>query len=210
MERHIPKTGEIYRHFKNKMYQIVTVATHSETGGQLVIYQALYGDFSCCARPLEMFMSKVDKAKYPQAAQEYRFELVDKDSLTKVHKTTENNVMENNITGNNVTENNITEDNITEDNVTGNNVEAVVEKTIKNADEELPNPDLLLFLDADTFEEKKNLLVSMQNRMTDELINSIAASLDISVDEGDLETRFKSLYNCVSTMSRYEVNNRLR
>ena len=205
MERQIPKTGEIYRHFKNKMYQIVTVATHSETGGQLVIYQALYGDFSCCARPLEMFMSKVDKAKYPQAAQEYRFELVDKDSLTKVHKTTENNVMENNITGNNVTENNITEDN-----VTGNNVEAVVEKTIENADEELPNPDLLLFLDADTFEEKKNLLVSMQNRMTDELINSIAASLDISVDEGDLETRFKSLYNCVSTMSRYEVNNRLR
>lgn len=205
MERHIPKTGEIYRHFKNKMYQIVTVATHSETGGQLVIYQALYGDFSCCARPLEMFMSKVDKAKYPQAAQEYRFELVDKDSLTKVHKTTENNVMENNITGNNVTGNNVTEDN-----VTGNNVEAVVEKTIENADEELPNPDLLLFLDADTFEEKKNLLVSMQNRMTDELINSIAASLDVSVDEGDLETRFKSLYNCVSTMSRYEVNNRLR
>ena len=50
----------------------------------------------------------------------------------------------------------------------------------------------------------------MQNRMTDELINSIAASLDVSVDEGDLETRFKSLYNCVSTMSRYEVNNRLR
>lgn len=205
MERHIPKTGEIYRHFKNKMYQIVTVATHSETGEQLVIYQALYGDFSCCARPLEMFMSNVDKAKYPQAAQEYRFELVDKDSLTKVHKTTENNVMENNITGNNVTENNITEDN-----VTGNNVEAVVEKTIENAYEELPNPDLLLFLDADTFEEKKNLLVSMQNRMTDELINSIAASLDVSVDEGDLETRFKSLYNCVSTMSRYEVNNRLR
>ena len=205
MERHIPKTGEIYRHFKNKMYQIVTVATHSETGGQLVIYQALYGDFSCCARPLEMFMSKVDKAKYPQAAQEYRFELVDKDSLTKVHKTTENNVMENNVTGNNVTGNNVTENN-----VTGNNVEAVVEKTIENADEELPNPDLLLFLDADTFEEKKNLLVSMQNRMTDELINSIAASLDVSVDEGDLETRFKSLYNCVSTMSRYEVNNRLR
>mgnify|MGYP000611137168 FL=1 len=195
MERHIPKTGEIYRHFKNKMYQIVTVATHSETGGQLVIYQALYGDFSCCARPLEMFMSKVDKSKYPQAAQEYRFELVDKDSLTKVHKTAENIV---------------TENIVTENIVTGNNVEAVVEKTIENADEELPNPDLLLFLDADTFEEKKNLLVSMQSRMTDELINSIAASLDVSVDEGDLETRFKSLYNCVSTMSRYEVNNRLR
>lgn len=76
MEIHIPKKGEIYRHFKGNLYEIIVIARDSETLEEKVVYQSLDGK-DAYVRPLSMFVSKVDRMKYPDAEQEYRFQLVE-------------------------------------------------------------------------------------------------------------------------------------
>lgn len=68
--------GMRLRHFKGFISVVVTVAMHTETGEDLVIYHH-EGEDRLFARPIDMFFSKVDKKKYPDATQEYRFEIIE-------------------------------------------------------------------------------------------------------------------------------------
>lgn len=68
--------GKTYRHFKGKLYKVLVIATHTETEEPMVVYQALYGDYGYFVRPLAMFESEVDREKYPDVSQKYRFQEV--------------------------------------------------------------------------------------------------------------------------------------
>ena len=171
--------GQFYKHFKDKLYQIITVAEHSETGEKMVVYQALYGDFRTYVGPYEMFVSEVDREKYPNVTQKYRFELIKSENFgnteAKPEKSEEAECVE----------------------------EAV---SVCEPDPELAgvNPDLLAFLDLDTLAEKLEMLRDLRKRMDDHLLDSIAASLDIVVEEGPLPVRYEGLKTCLETMVKFE------
>ena len=193
----IPQAGEIYQHFKGKLYRIVTLATHTETGEQLVIYQALYGEFQVFARPLSMFLEKVDAKKYPDAAGKDRFMRIPMAEAAAVPQPaaapSENPVESRPAAAS------------SESPVEPQSAAAPSEKPI----EPQPDPGLLAFLDADSYEEKLEVFASLEGKADLHMLNAIAASLDLELSEGSLEEQYDTLKNCLMTLERYECN-RLR
>lgn len=188
--RSIPRAQEVYKHFKGNIYQIITIAEHSENGEKMVIYQAMYGDFKVYARPLAMFMEKVDRVKYPDVEQEYRFEKVER-AGTVCEKPVEVKVEPVDVPQPVKEECIPAQQNVTQD----------------VSEEELQlDPLLLDFLDADTYEEKLNILAALHSRITDDMITTMAIACDVEVAEGALEVRYNQLKNCLLTLDRYEIN----
>lgn len=77
------KIKGIYKHFKGDYYLVIDTCIDSETGKELVLYKSLYGDCILYVRPIEMFLEKVDKEKYPEVNSIYRFELQNIKSVVK-------------------------------------------------------------------------------------------------------------------------------
>lgn len=66
----------VYRHFKGNLYRVLAVALNTETEEQMVVYQDVVNTDKVFVRPLDNFLSKVDRTKYPDVKQENRFELL--------------------------------------------------------------------------------------------------------------------------------------
>lgn len=190
----IPKPHEIYKHFKGNLYQITAVAEHTETGEQLVIYQAMYGDFKTYARPLAMFTDRVDREKYPDASQEFRFELQGpeaerqrKEAASAAEAAVSGSVRDSGDSA-------------------GRGTNASQESCERSEGELMLDPMVLEFLDTDEYERRLNILAGLHHRITDDMITTMAIACDVEIEDGDIEERYEALKACLLTLERYECN----
>ncbi len=197
------RQGQFYRHFKGGLYQVMAIATHSETKKKMVVYQALYGDYGIYVRPYDMFASEVDHEKYPQVKQVYRFTQVHPEEMVEESDKVE------------------VPDLTLELDESMEPEQSAVEEEPKKMLEDQPaqekqdasggiNPILLEFLDADTLEEKMHIMTFYRNQMDEALLNSIAISLDLVVDKKGLQETYDEIMNCLSMMKHFECTNRFR
>ena len=184
-----PKPGERYRHFKGKEYQIIGVATHTETEEPMVVYQALYGSYGLFVRPLAMFLEQVDAEKYPEYAGQPRFAKI-------APEEDEDFSPENTAGAASATAGAVTTA------AGGKQSESTGNSTNVPADSQAL---LMEFLDLDNAKDRLELLQSAKDLLNDHIIDSMAAALDVQVPDGVLEERIVSLERCLATVARFET-----
>ncbi len=199
-----PRPQEMYRHFKGNIYQIRCLAKHSETGEMMVVYQAMYDTFQIYVRPLAMFMEEGDVEKYPDARQQYRFELLQDSELVSGSQAAEETISRLQAVEETISGLQAVEEPVKESNEGSGGTENAEEMQQLNID-----PLVMEFLEADTYEQRLNILAALRSRITDEMINTMAMAVDLEIKEGDVEERYEELRNCLLTFEKYECN-RLR
>ena len=144
-----PRPQEMYRHFKGNIYQIRCLAKHSETGEMMVVYQAMYDTFQIYVRPLAMFMEEVDVEKYPDARQQYRFELLQDSELVSGSQAAEETISRLQAVEETISGLQAVEEPVKESNEGSGGTENAEEMQQLNID-----PLVMEFLEADTYEQR--------------------------------------------------------
>ena len=212
MTERIVRPGEFYRHFKNKLYQIVAVARHSETGEPMVVYQALYGDYGVYVRPYDMFTSEVDHEKYPEVTQKWRFERVEPGQSAAENRDEK-------LAAGNQAEPSMehaTGQNMADHRAAGYQTRPVTRQDTEPKDDasryyadRTPDPAFLQFLDTEDFELRMECLKILEDRITQQELDSMYLVLDMKPERGSLQEQLYAVRRFLAMQKRYD-GSRLR
>lgn len=179
MSKELLQTGERYRHYKGGLYQIVTLAVHTETEEEMVVYQALYGEYRVFARPLSMFF---DEVRDSEGNTVRRFERESEGTAYKTYMEQQKKPEQ--------------QKEPEQQENSGEHMEEIPEGVSRL---------LIEFLDAGSCSEKLEVLHDMRKSIDDKTISDIAAAMDFVIEDGSVEDRLRELENCLKTRARYET-----
>lgn len=197
MSKELLQTGERYRHYKGGLYQIVTLAVHTETEEEMVVYQALYGEYRVFVRPLSMFF---DEVRDSEGNTVRRFEREAEDTAYKTYREQPKNQERQKEPEQ--------QEKTGQQEKSEQREKAGQQENSEEYMEEIPEgvPRLLIkFLDAGSCSEKLEVLHDMRKSIDDKTISDIAAAMDFVIEDGSVEDRLGELENCLKTRARYET-----
>ena len=200
--RQTPVAGQIYKHFKGNLYKVLAVAVHTESEEKLVVYQSVDNPDRVFARPLEMFMSDIDRFRYPLIRAKYRFTLVSEPELenngeeTKEEETIKETPNED-TKGEDVKDEETEEQSDDDSAVYKDNGELVIDPYVEGV------------LDEKEFSKKIEFFEMLRGKCTEDMLTTIAISLDIQLQEGSIEDKYSQILRTLKMHEKYETS-RLR
>lgn len=200
--RQTPVAGQIYKHFKGNLYKVLAVAVHTESEEKLVVYQSVENPDRVFARPLEMFMSDIDRFRYPLIRAKYRFTLVSEpEEETNGEETKEEEIKEETL--NEDTKEEDVKDEETEEQSDDDSA------VYKDNGELVIDPYVEGVLDEKEFSKKIEFFEMLRGKCTEEMLTTIAISLDIQLQEGSIEDKYSQILRTLKMHEKYETS-RLR
>lgn len=206
MSKELLQTGERYRHYKGGLYQIVTLAVHTETEEEMVVYQALYGEYRVFVRPLSMFFDEVRDSegntvrRFEREAEGAAYKIY-REQPKKQEQQKEPEQPEKPEQPQKPEKSEQTEKSKQQE-------KSGQQENSEEYTEEIPEGVsrlLIEFLDAGSCSEKLEVLHDMRKSIDDKTISDIAAAMDFVIEDGSVEDRLREIENCLKTRARYET-----
>ena len=213
--RQTPVAGQIYKHFKGNLYKVLAVAVHTESEEKLVVYQSVDNPDRVFARPLEMFMSDIDRFRYPLIRAKYRFTLVSepeeetdeplktKAAESETHQPSEDTLAASIPSSEQEEETEPSKTEVTEEQSDDDSA------VYKDNGELVIDPYVEGVLDEKEFSKKIEFFEMLRGKCTEDMLTTIAISLDIQLQEGSIEDKYSQILRTLKMHEKYETS-RLR